>query len=80
MIIETQIPSPRMPWNNSPLEKNPTAEPGIKTRTSYSVGKAARTESWSGNACEFTNVKYYFAQRFLFFFTPLRTVSTNEAV
>ena len=35
--MKHKIPSPYVPYNNYPLEKNPTAELGIKPGTSWSV-------------------------------------------
>ena len=34
-----------LPWNNSPLQKNPITEPGIGHGTSQSVGNVVATRS-----------------------------------
>ena len=60
-----------MPWNNSPLEENPTAESGIEPGTSRSPDKGVNdyTSGWSKNEVSFVNISKIIA--YLYFPLPL---------
>ena len=55
---DTETPSPHIPWNNSPLEKNPTAKSKIESDASLTEGNEVTTKSNSRTNFSFVLKKY----------------------